>query len=165
MTAWQDPAMHERAAVVAEALRRGGAPGTVRELADSTRTAVEAAAALGCAVGAIVKSLVFLADDEPVLVLVSGADRVDLTRLRRALPATEVRRANPDEVRTATGQVIGGVAPLGHPEPLRCLIDPGLGAFETIWAAAGTPHAVFPTSFPELTRLAGATVSSIAADG
>jgi len=150
---------------VAQALRRSGAAGTVRELTDSTRTAVEAATAVGCAVGAIVKSLVFLADDQPVLVLVSGADQVDPARLQRALGATEVRRASPEEVRAATGQVIGGVAPLGHPRPLRCVIDPGLGTFETIWAAAGTPHAVFPTSFSELTRLAGATVASIAAGG
>lgn len=148
--------MHPNAVRVAAALRAAGVAGEVRELDGSARTAKEAAASLGCAVGAIANSLVFLDGDRPLLVLTSGAHRVALARLAERLGAAAIVRADPDQVRAATGQPIGGVAPVGHPSPLRVLIDPTLREHETIWAAAGTPHAVFPTTFEELARITGA---------
>jgi prolyl-tRNA editing enzyme YbaK/EbsC (Cys-tRNA(Pro) deacylase) len=161
--------VHPSAQRVADALARAGARGGVRELDDSTRTAADAAAALGCAVGAIANSLVFVADGEPVLVLTSGAHRVDTAHLAAAMGWSSLKRATADEVRAATGQPIGGVAPLGHPSPLRVLIDGDLRGFPTIWAAAGTPHSVFPTDFDELQRISAASAVRVeapaAADG
>jgi len=148
--------VHPSVQRVADALARAGARGEVRELDDSTRTAADAAAALGCAVGAIANSLVFVADGEPVLVLTSGAHRVDTAHLAGAMGWSSLRRATADEVRAATGQPIGGVAPLGHRSALTVLIDADLRAFPTIWAAAGTPHSIFPTDFDELRRVAAA---------
>ena len=112
-------------------------------LPDSARTAPEAAAAVGSEVGAIVKSLVFRCGDEAVLALVSGANRADEARLEEEFGAP-VARADADFVRAATGFSIGGVPPLGHPAPLRTLVDEDLLGYEVVWAAAGTPHAVFP---------------------
>jgi prolyl-tRNA editing enzyme YbaK/EbsC (Cys-tRNA(Pro) deacylase) len=137
-------------------LRQAGVAGEVREFDDSTRTAALAAAALGCPVGAIANSLVFIADGEPLLIFASGAHRVDTARVAASQGWTELRRASPEEVRASTGQVIGGVAPIGHPEKLAALIDSALRHYGTIWASAGTPHAVFATTFAELTRLAEA---------
>lgn len=148
--------MHRNAVVVQEALRARGASGEVRELEDSARTAVEAAAALGCPVGAIANSLVFLADGDPVLVLTSGGHRVDVAHTARALGVGELTRPDAAQVRAATGQPIGGVSPVGHPAPLRTVVDAELARFDVVWAAAGTPHAVFPTTFAELLRLCGA---------
>jgi prolyl-tRNA editing enzyme YbaK/EbsC (Cys-tRNA(Pro) deacylase) len=151
---------HPNAQLVAAHLQQAGATGVVRELAQSTRTAAEAAAALGCDIGAIVKSLVFMARrgeaEVPVLVLASGAHQVDLGLVAQHLGSLGLRRATVDEVREATGQPIGGVAPVGHPRQLVALIDSHLRGYEQIWAAAGTPHAVFPTTFEELARLTGA---------
>ena len=113
----------------------------MHELADSTRTAAEAAAAVGVDVGQIVKSLVFADGDGPLLVLCAGDRRVDTARL-----GAEVRAAKADEVREATGFSIGGVPPLGHDRPLRTVVDASLRRFETVWCAAGTPHAVFPVA-------------------
>lgn len=144
--------MHPNVEAVAAALVAAGIRTEVREVDASTRTAADAAAALGCPVGAIANSLVFVADGEPLLVLTSGAHRVDLGVLAGRIGAGAVVRATPDEVRAATGQPIGGVAPVGHRTPLRVLIDRALSAHETIWAAAGTPHAVFPTTYEELRR-------------
>lgn len=155
--------MHPNAERVQAALRAGGAAGEVRELADSTRTAAEAAAALGCPVGAIVKSLVFVADGHPVLVLASGDHQVDTHKVGHALDAHHVGRADADLVRDATGYAIGGVAPVGHPHPLRTLVDPALGAYDVVWAAAGTPHAVFPTSYAELLALTGGASADVGA--
>jgi prolyl-tRNA editing enzyme YbaK/EbsC (Cys-tRNA(Pro) deacylase) len=146
---------------VATALRTAGVRGEVRELAASTRTAAEAAAALGCPVEAIANSLVFIADGAPVLVLARGGERVDLDRLARAAGATEVRRATPDEVRAATGQPIGGVAPVGHPARLRTFVDRSLARTPVLWAAAGTPHAVFATTYAELLRLTGGVAAQL----
>jgi prolyl-tRNA editing enzyme YbaK/EbsC (Cys-tRNA(Pro) deacylase) len=124
-------------------------------LEDSARTAAEAAAAVGVEQGAIVKSLVFRsAGGEPVLVLVSGDNRCDEALL-------EVTRADAAAVREATGYAIGGVPPVGHPAPLHTVIDPQLGRFETVWAAAGTPHAVFPISYDELVRVTGGEVRPV----
>ncbi len=154
--------MHVAAQLIAELLHLLGAHGDVIEVADSARTSADAAAALGCPVGAIAKSLVFVADGEPILVLVSGAHQVDLAVLGLLIGRQVLRRATPDEVRLATGQPIGGVAPLGHPRRLPAFIDTALRAHERIWAAAGTPRTVFPTDFEELARLAGASEVAVA---
>lgn len=153
--------MHASVERVAAALRAGGATGEIRELDDSARTAVEAAAALGVEVGAIVKSLVFTADDAPVLVLASGDHQVDTDAIATLLGVARVRRADADLVREATGFAIGGVAPLGHPQPLRTVIDTHLASFATIWAAAGTSHAIFPTTYDELLALTGGTPADV----
>jgi prolyl-tRNA editing enzyme YbaK/EbsC (Cys-tRNA(Pro) deacylase) len=155
--------MHPNVERVAAALRAAGAKDDVRELDESTRTAAEAAAALGVPVGAIVKSLVFAADGEPVLVLASGDHQVDTTAVARTLDAAHVGRADADLVRDATGFPIGGVAPVGHPHPLRAVVDRHLAGFDQVWAAAGTPRAVFATTYDELVRLTGGTPADIAA--
>jgi len=133
-----------------------------RELPDSTRTAPEAAAAVGCEVGAIVKSLVFRRGDEAVLALVSGANRADEGLLEAEFGAA-VERADADFVRAATGYSIGGVPPIGHPAPLRTLVDEDLLRHELVWAAAGTPRSVFPIEPRELAWLARGTVVRLAA--
>jgi prolyl-tRNA editing enzyme YbaK/EbsC (Cys-tRNA(Pro) deacylase) len=153
--------MHPSVARVAELLRSMGAAGEPVQLADSARTAAEAAAALGCEVGAIASSLVFTADGEPLLVMTSGAHRVDTDLVARLLGVDKVRRADADTVRTATGYAIGGVAPIGHPAPLRTLVDTDLEQYDVVWAAAGHPHAVFPTSYDELVRLTGGTPAQV----
>jgi prolyl-tRNA editing enzyme YbaK/EbsC (Cys-tRNA(Pro) deacylase) len=155
--------VHVNAERVASALRASGATGEVHELADSARTANDAASALNVAVGAIVKSLVFTADDSPVLILASGDHQVDTMAVAALLGVDRVRRADPDTVRAATGFPIGGVAPVGHPAPLRTLVDPHLESFPVIWAAAGTPHTVFPTTYSELLRLTGGEAAFVAA--
>jgi prolyl-tRNA editing enzyme YbaK/EbsC (Cys-tRNA(Pro) deacylase) len=148
-------ALHPNAQVVARELARV-APGTeVRQLASSTRTAADAATALGCDIGAIANSLVFMSGGTPLLVLTSGAHRVDLDFLASRIGIEPLRRATPAEVRTATGQPIGGVAPLGHPTRLRTLVDEDLSQFPTVWAAAGTPHTVFATTFGQLLLITG----------
>ena len=154
--------MHPSVSNVVAALRERGAAGDVRVLDDSARTAAEAAAALGCDVGAIANSLVFTADDEPLLVLTSGAHRVDTAAVAALLGVQRVRRADPDTVRAATGQVIGGVAPVGHPAPLRTLVDTALAAYDAVWAAAGHTHAVFPTTYDELLRITGGQPAQVA---
>jgi prolyl-tRNA editing enzyme YbaK/EbsC (Cys-tRNA(Pro) deacylase) len=144
-----------RSRVVASALTDAGVLGEVVELPDSARTAAEAAAAVGVEVGAIANSLVFWADDRPLLVLTSGRHRVDTGALARLLGKSHIGRATPDQVRAATGQAIGGVAPLGHPQPLETVVDVALGDYPQVWAAGGTPHTVFPTTFDELVRITG----------
>lgn len=159
-----DDNLHPRAAAVA-AILTASAPGSeVRQLQASTRTAAEAAAALGCDVGAIASSLVFMGDDGPVLILTSGAHRVDLDLVAAVTGISGLRRATPEEVRTATGQPIGGVAPVGHPQPLRTLVDEDLAGYSTVWAAAGTPHAVFPTTFEQLLALTGGAQVKVSSD-
>jgi prolyl-tRNA editing enzyme YbaK/EbsC (Cys-tRNA(Pro) deacylase) len=130
-----------------------GATGEVRVLPDSVRTAAAAAEALGCEVGAIANSLVFDADGVPVLILTSGAHRVDTERCAAAIGVGALRRAKPDFVRAHTGQAIGGVSPVGHPTPLRTFVDPWLDRHEQVWAAAGHPSAVFCTTYAELLRV------------
>ena len=154
--------MHPSVSHVVSALRSAGATGEVRVLEDSARTAAEAAAALGCDVGAIANSLVFTADGEPLLVLTSGAHRVDTTAVAALLGVQSVKRADPDTVRSATGQVIGGVAPVGHPAPLTTLVDTALAAYDVVWAAAGHAHAVFPTTYDELLRITGGRPAAVA---
>jgi prolyl-tRNA editing enzyme YbaK/EbsC (Cys-tRNA(Pro) deacylase) len=147
---------------VRSALTAAGLTADVVTLADSARTAAQAAAALGCDVGAIANSLVFSADGEPLLVLTSGAHRVDTLLVAGLLGVHEVRRADPELVRQATGFAIGGVAPVGSLTPLRTLVDVDLARYETIWAAAGHPHTVFPTTYEELLRITGGTSAQVA---
>ena len=158
-----DRGPHPSTERVAQALRDGGASGEVHQLTDATRTAQQAADALGVPVGAIVKSLVFTADGEPVLILASGDHQVDVAKIAMALGVQHVARADADTVRAATGYAIGGVAPLAHPAPLRTLVDTHLAGFDVVWAAAGTPHSVFPTTYDELVRLTGASPADVAA--
>ncbi len=123
---------------------------------DGTKTAADAAAAIGCAVGAIVKSLVFIADDRPLLVLMSGDYRVSTALLAGAAAATTVRRATLDEARQHTGYAAGGTPPVGHPEPLAVLADRTLLRHHPVWAAAGTPTSVFAVDPERLAAIAGA---------
>jgi len=136
-------------------------PGEVRVLDESAPTAAAAAAQLGCEVGAIANSLVFDADGAPLLVMTSGAHRVDTSRVAALVGAAVVGRADARSVRAWTGQVIGGVAPVGHPAPIRTLVDAWLAKYDVVWAAAGHPHAVFPTSFDELLRITGGTRAEV----
>ncbi|MBC8365611.1 MAG: YbaK/EbsC family protein [Actinobacteria bacterium] len=133
----------------------------VRRCPEGTRTAVDAAAAVGCVVGQIVKSLVLMAGDRPVLVLCSGANRVDLVRVGAEFDG-DVRMANADEVRAATGFAIGGAPPFGHPAPLPTLIDPDLLGYDEVWAAAGRPDSVFPLSPEALVEGSGARTVEVA---
>jgi prolyl-tRNA editing enzyme YbaK/EbsC (Cys-tRNA(Pro) deacylase) len=147
--------LHRNAARVQEALRAAGSGAAVRELPDSAHTSQEAAAALGVEVAQIAKTLVFVADGNAVLAVLSGADRLDTERLAAHLGAEEVRRADPEAVREATGFPIGGVSPVVHGDGIRVVVDRALEAFDVVWAAAGTPRAVFPTDFEELLRVSG----------
>ena len=156
--------MHQNAARVQEALRASGSSAKIVELADSTRTSAEAAAAIGVDVGQIAKSLVFLADGEPVLVVLSGVDRLDTERLREYLAAGCVTRADAELVRDVTGFPIGGVSPVGHAGTVRIVLDRALAAYPVVWAAAGTPHAVFPTTFSELVAVTGAETADVRED-
>ena len=125
-------------------------------LPDSVHTAALAAEALGCEVGAIANSLLFDADGSPVLILTSGAHRVDTAKVAATIGVPALLRARPDFVREHTSQVIGGVSPLGHPRPVPTYIDPWLRRYDVVWAAAGHPAAVFSTSYDELVAMTGA---------
>lgn len=133
----------------------------MREFAESTATAIDAAAAIGTTVERIVKSLVFATGEQPVLVLASGTNRVDLTKLA-ALVGAPLRRANADQVRTWTGYAIGGVPPVGHIQPLSTYLDEDLLRYEQVWAAAGTPNAVFAIDPNVLARITGSRVAQLA---
>ena len=152
---------HPRVAEVVRQLRAAGAWGEVRTLPDSARTAAAAAAQLGVEIGAIANSLVFDVGGEPLLVLTSGAHRVDTARVATLLGVPRVERATAGFVREHTGQPIGGVAPIGHPEPIGTLVDVELARHERVWAAAGHPSAVFPTTYDELLRLTGGTAAEV----
>ncbi|MEU0133463.1 YbaK/EbsC family protein [Streptomyces sp. NPDC006296] len=145
----------------AEALRDLGLDVEVRRFPDATRTAVEAAAAVGCALSQIVKSLIFEADGVPVLVLMDGSSRVDLDLVRAELGAAKVTRARADLVRETTGYAIGGVPPFGHRTQTRVLADRGLLGHAEVWAAAGHPHAVFRIGPAALVELAGGTLVDV----
>ncbi|HET7010886.1 MAG TPA: YbaK/EbsC family protein, partial [Anaerolineales bacterium] len=147
---------------VEAALRAKGFQGSILELQESTRSAADAARAVGCDVARIVKSLVFRTSrGAPILVLTSGAHRVDEATLREEV-GEPIERADADYVRRETGFAIGGVPPVGHPAPIRTLIDRELMAHSTIWAAAGTPNAVFEVAPQDLLRYAGAEVVDVA---
>jgi len=156
-----EPALHPSTQRVLEAARKLGLAIEVRHFAEGTRTAQEAAQAVGASLGQIAKSMVFLADGKPVLVLTSGPNRVDTAKVARHLGASQVRRASPDEVRSATGFAIGGVPPFGHVRSLTVLFDRDLLQFETIWGAAGTPNAVFAIQPQRLADASGAVVADI----
>lgn len=126
----------------------------IKVFPEGTKTADDAAKAIGCDVSAIVKSLVFMADDEPVVALVPGDKRLDTDLLAAATGAAKTRRASLDEVRTATGFAAGGTPPFGHEKSLRVFADPALRRNDPVWAAAGTPTTVFPISLADLDRLA-----------
>ncbi|HET9647455.1 MAG TPA: YbaK/EbsC family protein [Microlunatus sp.] len=154
--------LHPSCAAIDALLAAAGVPGRVRLLPDAAPTAQAAADQLGCELGAIANSLIFLtADDRPLLIMTSGAHRVDTTRIGELLGAP-IRRAGADMVRRATGQPIGGVAPIGHPVPIRTLVDEDLRAYDPLWAAGGIPHAVFPISFEHLVALTGGEVVGVA---
>lgn len=146
---------------VIDALEAHGLDAEVRDMPGSTRTAQDAAAAVGCEVAQIVKSLVFACEDgRTVLVLVSGANRVDVERLSREL-GSPVSMADPSAVREATGFAIGGVAPVGLPDAVPVLMDEDLLGYDTVWAAAGTPRSVFPVAPTALRDVTGATVLAV----
>ncbi|MER5550226.1 YbaK/EbsC family protein [Streptomyces sp. NPDC002793] len=145
----------------AEALRELGLDVEVRRFPDATRTAVEAAAAVGCELSQIVKSLIFEADGVPVLVLMDGSSRVDVDRVRAELGSEKVKRAGADLVRETTGYAIGGVPPFGHRTRTQVLADRGLLGHAVVWAAAGTPHTVFPLDPESLIAHAGGTVVDV----
>lgn len=133
----------------------------IRRYPAGTHTAEDAARAIGCGVAQIVKSLVFIAAGDPVVVLVAGDDRVDESKLATVLGTSSARRATANEARDATGFVVGGVAPFGHKVPLRVVVDRALLRHDEVWAAAGLPDAVFPIAPAELVRVAGATEADV----
>ncbi len=151
---------------VVDAASRKGVSLVVHVFDESTHTAADAAAAVGAELGQIVKSLVFVAPDgsgalEPVLCLVSGPNRVDLARLAAVTGDPEIRRATAAEVKDLTGYTIGGIPPIGHPRTVRVIMDPDLGRFQVVWAAAGTATAVFPVPPATLRMLSNAVVAPI----
>ncbi|MEI2821679.1 MAG: YbaK/EbsC family protein [Marmoricola sp.] len=125
-------------------------------LPESVHTAVLAAQALGCEVGAIANSLLFDAAGQPVLILTSGAHRVDTAKVSTEQGLPSLKRATPEFVRTHTGQVIGGVSPIAHPAPIPTYVDPTLRQFPTVWAAAGHPASVYSMTYEELLAITGA---------
>ncbi|MGA9348634.1 MAG: YbaK/EbsC family protein [Anaerolineae bacterium] len=149
---------------VREYLKHRGLTIEVMELAESTRTAALAAEAVGSPLGSIVKSLVFLADGKPVLVLVAGDKRADHKKLEKMLKTKRVMIANADQVREATGFAIGGVPPVAHKTKLPTLIDKNLGRFETLYAAAGSPRAVFPISYEALVEITEGQLADVTED-
>jgi len=159
---------HPNVIAVQDALDAAGArtgegqPSQVILLDDAVHTAAAAAEALCVAVGQIANSLVFDADGEPLLVLTSGAHRVDTAKVASALGVAKLRRATPEFVREHTGQAIGGVAPLGHPKPVRTLVDTALKQYRDVWAAGGVPQAVFPITYAELVRVTDGTPADVA---
>jgi prolyl-tRNA editing enzyme YbaK/EbsC (Cys-tRNA(Pro) deacylase) len=155
------PTAHPSTQRVLEAARRLGLAIEVRHFAEGTRTAQEAAQAVGASLGQIAKSMVFMADGKPVLVLTSGPNRVDAAKVAQHLGASQVRRASADEVRAATGFAIGGVPPFGHTQPLTVLFDRDLLQYDAIWAAGGTPNAVFAVEPRRLAEASGAVVADI----
>lgn len=151
---------HPNIELVRKRLREQGIEAQPVEFAESTRTSADAAAAIGTTVAQIAKSLVFMANGQPLLVIASGANRVDTKKLGALLDA-RITRADADAVRQATGFPIGGVPPLGHTTPLRTLIDEDLLAFTSIWAAAGTPNAVFETTPADLVKMTNGQVADL----
>ncbi len=157
----EESGAHPRFAAALEELGLSELHTRIRRFPDATRTAAEAAAAIGCQLGQICKSLVFAADGVPVLVLMDGASRVDVERVRRELDAGEVTRARADVVRETTGYAIGGVPPFGHRTRTRVLADRSLLEHDVVWAAAGTPHTVFPMAPDALVAHAGGTLVDV----
>ncbi|MGQ0838659.1 YbaK/EbsC family protein [Actinokineospora sp.] len=167
MSTLDHPAVSKLAVMLREAGMHQSADG-IRILADDVRTAALAAAALGVDVGAIANSLVFKArhgtEDRPLLALTSGAHRADTGVLAALVGADEVGRADPAFVRAHTGQSIGGVAPVGHPAPLRTLVDRHLARYDVVWAAAGHPKSVFPIAYADLVTLTGGMAANVSGE-
>ncbi|MBY8851126.1 YbaK/EbsC family protein [Saccharothrix longispora] len=165
MSALDHPGIRKVSAALAEAGHHDAANG-IRVLADAVRTAAAAAEAVGVPVGAIANSLVFAAvrgdETTPLLVLTSGAHRADTATLAALAGVDRIERATPDFVRQHTGQVIGGVSPVGHPAPVRTFVDVALEQYDVVWAAAGHPHAVYPTTYAGLVELTGGTPAEVA---
>ena len=153
----QSSAERVRAALAANGVH----PARLQEFAESTATAVDAAAAIGTTVARIVKSLVFMAGDRPILVLASGPNRVDVHKVA-ALVRHPILRATADQVRELTGFAVGGVPPIGHKQPLMTLIDRDLLAYDEVWAAAGTPNSVFAIAPYDLVRITAGCVADVA---
>jgi prolyl-tRNA editing enzyme YbaK/EbsC (Cys-tRNA(Pro) deacylase) len=149
---------------VRAALLAAGHPDTIRAFPEGTRSAAEAAAAVGCEVAQIAKSIVFRAGPRPVLVIASGANRVDMAKVAQAI-GHNVKRADGVWVRDATGFAIGGVAPLGHQTPPLVLVDEDLAAFDRVWAAAGSPTHVFETTPADLLRISGGRTAAVREEG
>jgi prolyl-tRNA editing enzyme YbaK/EbsC (Cys-tRNA(Pro) deacylase) len=155
-------ALHRNSERVAAAAAEKGLDIAIRQFPSGTRTAQDAADAIGCELGAIAKSIVLMSDAGPLLVLTSGANRVDYDLVAGALGVSGVRRADADEARAATGYPIGGTAPWGHPRPLTILCDADLLGYDEVWAAGGTPDTVFGLRPDDLLRATGATVVRVA---
>jgi prolyl-tRNA editing enzyme YbaK/EbsC (Cys-tRNA(Pro) deacylase) len=151
------PTEHPSIAAFRAAHSERGGTGEIVILPDSVHTAALAAQALGCEVGAIANSLLFDADGKPVLILTSGAHRVDTAKVAAGIGVSGLRRATPEFVRDHTGQAIGGVSPIGHPAPIPTYLDTWLQRHPVVWAAAGHPAAVFSSTYAELLALTGAT--------
>jgi prolyl-tRNA editing enzyme YbaK/EbsC (Cys-tRNA(Pro) deacylase) len=155
--------VHPNCVAVDAILEQAGVAGRVRVLDEAAPTAATAAALVGVEVGAIANSLVFAtAEDEPLLVMTSGAHRVDTAKVASLVGTAKLRRADPDFVYAHTGQRIGGVAPVGHPRPIRTLVDVALADYPQVWAAGGIPHAVFPTTYDELLKLTAGEPAEVA---
>jgi len=155
--------LHPHCVRINSILAGAGLPGRVRILDEPAPTAVTAARQLGVPVGAIVNSLVFsTAEQKPLLVLTSGAHRVDTAKMAALVGTASLSRATADFVRAATGQPIGGVAPVGHPAPIRTLLDTALAEYSEIWAGGGIPHAMFPISYDDLLALTSAQPVAVA---
>jgi prolyl-tRNA editing enzyme YbaK/EbsC (Cys-tRNA(Pro) deacylase) len=148
--------------LVVAALRDGGVVADVRRFDVPVPTAAAAAEALGCEVGAIANSLVFDADGAPQLVLASGAHRVDTAKVAALVGAQRVRRASPEFVIAATGQEVGGVAPVGHPRPLRTVVDVDLASYPLLWAGGGDHHTMFAATYEDLLRVTAGEAAAVA---
>ncbi|MEO7296520.1 MAG: YbaK/EbsC family protein [Candidatus Limnocylindria bacterium] len=157
--------MHANVARVVAAAHDAGLEISVERFPEGTRTASDAARAVGCEVAQIVKSLVFMADGTAILALVSGSNRVDLDKLATAIGADAARRAEGDEARAASGFAIGGVPPFGHVRPMTVVVDRDLLGHERVWAAAGLPDAVFAIQPEDLVRVSGGRAADLAAAG
>jgi prolyl-tRNA editing enzyme YbaK/EbsC (Cys-tRNA(Pro) deacylase) len=154
---------HPNVIAVRDALEAAGADAAeIVILDEAVHTAAAAAAALDIEVGQIANSLIFDADGEPLLVLTSGAHRVDTEKVAAGLGISRLRRATPEFVRQHTGQAIGGVAPLGHPKPVRTLVDVDLERYPVVWAAAGVPQSLFAITYAELVRVTTGTPADVA---
>jgi prolyl-tRNA editing enzyme YbaK/EbsC (Cys-tRNA(Pro) deacylase) len=154
--------MHPNCEAVNHILEDAGLLGRVQMLDEAVATATAAAQYLGCPVGAIANSLIFATDGgEPLLIMTSGAHRVDMIKVGKQL-GVELRRASPEFVREHTGQPIGGVAPVGHPKPIYTLVDRALADFDELWAAGGVPHAIFPLTYRELLTITHGTEADVA---
>jgi prolyl-tRNA editing enzyme YbaK/EbsC (Cys-tRNA(Pro) deacylase) len=154
--------LHPNCRLINELLAAAELPGRIRILPDAAPTALAAAEQIGCPIGAIVNSLIFAADGQPVLILTSGGHRVDAAKVAASIGTTDLKRASPDFVRLHTSQVIGGVAPIGHPAPIRTILDVELANYPEIWAAGGIAHAVFPIGYQQLQELTGAQPMDVA---